>query len=465
MNLVLISLDTLRADRLRCYGHHRLTSPNIDRVASEGALFESHYSPHIPTYPGHTTMMTGRDVYAHQVTCQSQAYLPTPGVPMLAEILKTAGYYTSAADNLGKWFTRGFDVYESYTWDTSLPEGWRKAEAVNETAMRVLRSAAAQSAPFFVFLHYWDAHTPYLPPRPFHRLFYTGDETSPENRSMDQVWACEEFRDYFREWMPDVTDIEFPKAQYDAEIAYMDTCLGHILNLLDDLRLSDDTLLVMTADHGEEFDEHGCWFDHHGLYETNTRIPLILRLPGAIRPGVRVPGLTRMTDLTPTIVDYLEVPTPDMVFDGRSLRPLIEDPQAATSGICEAIHLTENTWMKKRGIRTREWKLIRALEPDLHGFAPIELYDMTHDPAERDNRAADRPDVVDALSEQMDRHIAARVAAADLPDPLPLQPIPLRRIGKAPAATKDTDRTIERSGDDKRPDGDFVGYVRDERTS
>lgn len=222
MNLVLISLDTLRADRLRCYGHHRLTSPNIDRVASEGALFESHYSPHIPTYPGHTTMMTGRDVYAHQVTCQSQAYLPTPGVPMLAEILKTAGYYTSAADNLGKWFTRGFDVYESYTWDTSLPEGWRKAEAVNETAMRVLRSAAAQSAPFFVFLHYWDAHTPYLPPRPFHRLFYTGDETSPENRSMDRVWACEEFRDYFREWMPDVTDIEFPKAQYDAEIAYME---------------------------------------------------------------------------------------------------------------------------------------------------------------------------------------------------------------------------------------------------
>ncbi|MBM3496910.1 MAG: hypothetical protein FJX72_21705, partial [Armatimonadetes bacterium] len=104
LNVILISLDTLRADRLGCYGHFRATSPNLDRVAAQGAVFTGHFSPHIPTYPGHTCLMTGRDVYAHHVTSQSGAHEPPADIPLIAERLRGAGYFTAAADNIGKWF-------------------------------------------------------------------------------------------------------------------------------------------------------------------------------------------------------------------------------------------------------------------------------------------------------------------------------------------------------------------------
>src|SRR5262245_53913283 len=215
MNIILISMDTQRADRMSCYGHFRPTTPHADKLASEGVLFERFYSPHIPTYPGHTTMMTGRDVYSHQITGQSGTPELSPNISMLAEILSANGYFTAAADNLGRWFARGFQMIESYEWDKSNQKEWRKGEVVTTAALKVLNAAANQDKPFFLFMHYWDAHTPYLPPPPFSRMFYEGDELDPSNRSMDKVWEFENFKWYFREWMPGVTDIEFPKDQYD----------------------------------------------------------------------------------------------------------------------------------------------------------------------------------------------------------------------------------------------------------
>ncbi len=458
MNIILCSLDTVRADRLSCYGYPRLTSPHLDKVAREGCLFLDFHSPHIPTYPGHTTMMTGRDVYAHHVTGQSGAYELSPKIPMLAEILQRVGYHTAAADTLGRWFQRGFKTYRTYEWSKDEPRHWRAGEAVTEVAVELLEAAAFRE-PFFLFVHYWDAHTPYLPPPPFDRMFYGGDERSPQHRSMTPVWQCEEFKWYFHEWMPGVTDIEFPKAQYDAEIAYMDTCLARFLNRLDELGLSERTLLVLTADHGEELDEHGCWFDHHGLYETNTRVPCILRLPGVIPAGLSVRGLAAMMDLVPTVLDYAGVDDKDLRFDGRSLRPLVDGGHSTASAAREALHLTENTWMKKRAVRTREWKLITALEPDLHGFPEVELYRLTDDPGETRNLADEYPDVVADLRASMDTHVRERSAFTGLPDPLPLQPVPLRRIG---TASPDIAQDARVARDEKLEDGDFVGYEREE---
>lgn len=461
MNVILFSIDTLRADRLACYGHYRPTSPQIDRLAAAGAIFTECFSPHIPTFPGHTCMMTGRDVYAHRVTSQSHTPELSPDIPMLAEILQRSGYFTAAADNLGRWFSRGIEYTETYAWDTSEPHGWRKAESVNTAARKVIDAAARQDRPFFLFLHYWDPHTPYLPPAPFDRMFYGGDEKDPANRSMDRVWEFQNFQRYFHEWMPGVTDIEFPKAQYDAEVAYVDACLAHVFARLEELRLVDDTLVVLTADHGEELDEHGCWFDHHGLYDPNTRIPLIVRLPGRIPAGNRIPGFVRSIDVTPTILDYAGLLDPTLRFEGTSLRPLIETPYGIARGTCDALFLTENTWMKKRAVRTHEWKLIVALEPDIHGFPPVELYHLTDDPSEKRNIAADRPDVVAALRSMLDDHVARRVAETGQPDPLPLQPIPLRSVGKTEDAIPADKAASKPGGDEKLEDGDFVGYVRE----
>jgi arylsulfatase A-like enzyme len=465
-NVILVSLDTTRADRLSCYGHYRTTSPHLDKLASEGVLFTNHISPHIPTYPGHTTMMTGKDVYAHQVTSQSHTPEPSPGVRMLAEILKEHGYYTAAADNLGRWFARGFDKVETYGWDTADKKEWRKGEAVAAAALKVLNEAARQDNPFFLFFHFWDPHTPYLPPAPFDRMFYTGDETDPENDSMDALWQFENFNRYFAEWMPGVTDIEFPKAQYDAEIAYMDTCFARVLNRLDELGLTSDTLIVITADHGEELDEHEHWFDHHGLYDTNVHIPLIMRCPGILPANQRVGGLTSMLDVTPTILDVLDlgyvVEQENMV--GKSLLPLVNSPSAMDRGTSDYLHITENTWMKKRGIRTHRWKYIVPLEtPDIHGNSDLELYDLYDDPGELCNIAEERPDVVAQLQMQMEAHIAQRLQATGNLDPIPVQPIPLKRVGSMDAAVPE-DRRLriakDRGGDEKLPAGDFIGYDR-----
>ena len=462
-NVILVSFDTTRADRLSCYGHFRRTSPHLDRVAEDGILFTDFFSPHIPTYPGHTTMMTGKDLYAHQITGQSHTPEPQPNVKMLAELLAEQGYYTAAADNLGRWFARGFQHVESYGWDAAVKSHSRKGEAVVQSALNVIDRAAAQDDPFFLFLHFWDPHTPYLPPAPFDRMFYAGNEKDPRNKSMEPVWAFEPFRWYFQEWMPDVTDIEFPKAQYDASIAYMDACFAHVLERLDYHGLTEDTLLIITADHGEELDEHGHWFDHHGLYDTNIHIPLIMRCPGWLPSGKRIGGITQMPDIAPTILEFLDLKAiaEREQMTGRSLMPLIDTPSVTNAGTTDYLHITENTWMKKRGIRTHRWKIIVPLEtPDIHGNSDVELYHLPDDPGELNNRAAELPEVVEKMTRLLDEWVLDRVEATGLPDPLPIQPIPLRRIGNMEAAVPN-DKKLTVSPVEKLDEGDFIGYDRE----
>lgn len=434
MNVLLVSLDTTRADHLSCYGYARLTSPHLDRFAAEAILFEECFSPWIPTHAAHTTMLTGQDVFRHQIVAQGGRAQLDASIPTLAEILSDAGYFTAAADNLARWFSRGFQRYEGYSWVPDEHGAWRKGEAVNATALRLLKECAAQPKPFFLFVHYWDAHTPYLPPRPFHRMFYGGDERDPSNRSMDGPLNFPPFMWYFRSWLEGVTDIGYPIAQYDACIAYMDACLSHLLGALAESGRDEETLVILTADHGEELDEHQMWFDHHGLYDTNLRVPLILRWPsGAGAPrGRRVPGMVRLLDVTPTILEVVGLgeKVEALGMQGRSLAPLMWG--RSRRGVCETLYLTECTWMRKRGLRTREWKLIVALEPDIHGRPPVELYHLPTDPGEQRNVADERPDVVEELRGKLMRWVARRRRETGNPDPLEVQEITLRRIGRPP---------------------------------
>jgi arylsulfatase A-like enzyme len=433
MNVILVSLDTLRADHLSCYGYKRLTSPHLDAIAGQGVLFLEAFSPHIPTHPAHTSLFTGTDVMKHQIVAQGAKVELDPSIPTLPEILKEAGYFTAAADNLGRWFTRGFDVYEGYDWPRDSLDGWRKAEGVNATALKVLKACAEQNRPFFAFLHYWDPHTPYLPPPPFSRMFYSGDEKDPSNHSMDPVLNFPPFMWYFRQWMGDVRDIAFPCAQYDAEIAYMDTCLVHVWTFLSEAGLDENTLLVITSDHGEELDEHKHWFDHHGLYDTNLRVPLIMRCPGVLPSGARIGGFVRLMDVAPTILDILGLldDRHKQRMDGRSALPTIRGEEFGT---CDTLFLTESTWMRKRGIRTRRWKYIEALEPDIHNMPPRELYDLESDPGELNNLAEERPDVVNELSDKLHQWVRKRLAETQKPDPMETQGITLRQIGEPPSS-------------------------------
>lgn len=415
MNVLWIVIDSLRRDHLGCYGCGRNTSPHLDRLAPECLRFDQAISPHIPTQPAHTTFFSGRDVFAHQIVAQGGLKELDRRVPLLPELLRQQGYFTGAVDNIGRWIEPAFERYEKYPrWshDGTLP--WRNGEEVTAHGLQLLNEAAGHRQPFFLFLHYWDPHTPYLPPPPFDRMFYEGDEKSAEHHSMDPVWESSWFANYFREWMPGVRDVEFVKAQYDAGIAYSDACLAHIFNRLSELGLWDDTVVLVHGDHGEELDDHGCWFDHHGLYDTNVRVPLLLRFPGAEPRGV-APGLTSLVDLPPTVLDILGLGRLAEGIEGRSLLPLLREGSEQGPG---GIYLTECTWMRKRGWRTGEWKLIEALEPDFYGMPPLELYDLRADPGEKRNLAGERPEIVEKLRAARDRHIERRLAETGLPDPL-----------------------------------------------
>ncbi|MBI3971079.1 MAG: sulfatase-like hydrolase/transferase, partial [Chloroflexi bacterium] len=282
------------------------------------------------------------------------------------------------------------------------------------------------------------------PPAPFSRMFYAGDEKDPNNRSMDPVFAFESFALYFQQWMGGVTDIRFPCAQYDAEIAYGDTALAHVFNRLDELGLSDSTLVIVTSDHGEELDEHGCWFDHHGLYETNVHVPLLMRLPGTIPAGRRLSGFATLMDIAPTILEATGAGRLAEAerMEGQSLWPLVTGGTGETRRRVarDELYFTECTWMRKRAWRTPEWKLIQALEPDFHNMPPLELYNMIGDPEETNNVADARPDVVQDLLERMERHAATRLAQTALPDPLQTQSITLRKIGELKTAVPENQK-------------------------
>ena len=446
-NIILISLDTLRASSMSCYGHRNSTTSHLDRLAAKSTLFETCISPHIPTHPAHTTMFTGKDVLTHQVITQGSGLNLDPGVKTVTELLSEAGYFTVAADNLGRWFKRGFpdDLYRGYKWEMKYHNA-RKAEAVNKTAMELLDIARSQNKPWFAFLHYWDPHTPYLPPPPFERQFYSGDdECDPNNRSMDAVYNCDPFKYYFMQWMctPDSsdpdnvqkkrlwTDQHYVNAQYDGSIAYMDDSLNTLFQYLRDNGIMDETLLIITADHGEELDEHELWYDHHGLYETNCHVPLIIHCPSVVPGDQRLEGLVTLKDIAPTILDYaglLDFAERERM-EGESLRSLVDSGDNA--GTAEAVYLTECSWMKKRGWRTKKWKLI--LEgggtPEVYNTADLELYDLEEDPDEIYNLAEEATAVIQRLKAEIQGFLKYRLAETGLPDPTEAQDISMRRVG------------------------------------
>jgi arylsulfatase A-like enzyme len=432
VNIVWIIVDCLRPDRLGCYGYRRLTSPHIDRFARGAVRFETVISPHIPTHPAHTTAFTSRDVFAHQIVAQGGERDLDPSVPMLPRLLADHGYFTAAVDNIGRWFAPAFERYLEYPrWNHEGTAPWRNGEQVTGGALEALEACREANRPFFLFLHYWDPHTPYLPPPPFDRMFYTGDPTDPRHASMGPVMSSEWFGNYFREWLEGIHDIEFVKAQYDASIAYTDVCISHVFNRLEELGMLDESVIVLGADHGEELDEHGCWFDHHGLYETNVRVPLLVRPPGGAGGGRLVRGPVSLLDVAPTLLDLAGLPQVAAAagMQGHSLASRLRG-ETDERGTWESLYLTECTWMRKRGWRVQRpsesWKLIEALEPDIYGKPAVELYDLATDPQEEHNLASERPEVTARLQEEMCAWVAARRAATGSGEPLEEQQNALR---------------------------------------
>lgn len=344
-NIVLISIDTCRADYLSCYGRFKRTTPHIDALARESALFSNVISPVPLTLPAHSSMLTGTIPPYHGVHDNIHYRLAEYNVT-LAERLREQGYQTAAvvgAFVLHSKFglNQGFDSYDDrldsdLTFMGGYPE--RRAQDVTRAANEWLDDHCTE--PFFLFLHYFDPHHPYRPPEPFATIF------------ADNLYA--------------------------GEVAYTDASIGKVIDKLKSLGLYDSSLLIITADHGESLGEHGETQHGYFVYHSTTRVPLIIK-PSARHEPRRIDKLVALVDIVPTVLAQVGLPVPSDLR-GRDLSPLLagaapEDDERYVYS--ESLMATKYGCSSLLAVETQHWKYIQTTLP--------EVYDLLHDPDESNN--------------------------------------------------------------------------------
>jgi arylsulfatase A-like enzyme len=385
-NIILISIDTLRADHLHCYGYERETSPNIDRVASESIVFENAVSQSAWTLPAHASMMTGLLPSEHGLIFYDNEGLNNMkefgtldgNITTLAEILKTFAY-TNVSYNGGAWIDpafglrQGFDLYRwggrYFKYNVPKSIGWIKANPGKK---------------FFLFLHAFDVHAPYNASPEFNVFYKYRGPSEAEEITLDMIKSLES------------PEYEYIVSQYDAGIRRADHELGQLFELLDETELSEKTILIITSDHGEMLGERGKWDHIYPLYEELIRVPLIIKIPGFKRAAIKgqVPA---MTSILPTILDILGIPFDKDVMK-NSLMPLIRGRDARFDVI-----ISETGRIKRhrlcRAIRMEKWKLVYYEEANRK--PRIELIDLENDPKEQHEVSKQNPQVTKELLDRL----------------------------------------------------------------
>lgn len=380
VNLVLISVDTLRPDHLGCYGYGRETSPSIDRLAREGALFRNVVSQSPWTLPSHATMFTSAYSRVHGVTLENRALAPR--FTTLAEYLRNRGYSTAAFTGGGYMHRRfglcqGFDVYtDTYTdargtYKPFLDVHW---SAFRKSVLEWL--AAHGDEPFFLFIHSYDVHKPYDPPASYVIPYYPACRGEVITFLGHDTLIVQE-KDMPARRIPvaslSPSERDHVISHYDGEIREVDEEVRILLGELERLGILDETLVVLTSDHGEQFLEHGGLGHRNTLFEEEIRVPLVMRLPSMIRPGIEVGEGAGIIDLMPTILDLLRIDYEGLL--GESLVPLL-----AGDGK-ERIILAEYEEAGISMLRKDNYKLIARTTGE-----PVFLFDLARDPVERENR-------------------------------------------------------------------------------
>jgi arylsulfatase A-like enzyme/predicted Zn-dependent protease len=362
-NLLLVTLDTTRADRLGCYGHAGAETPTLDGIARDGVLFERCITPTAFTLPSHSSIMTGLNPMFHGVRLNGGVALSDTH-PTLAERLTERGYrcggFVGAFVLDSRWgLDQGFETYDD---EFDLKPGEQLDLArVQRPGNKVVDAALAwlqkpDQRPFFAWVHLYDPHTPYEPPEPYKSRFAGG-----------------------------------PSRRYDGEIAFADSQLGRLLGWLRSSGNDQRTIVLVVGDHGEGLGSHR--EEEHGffIYDYAVRVPLIVRLPHERLQGTRIGAQTRTIDVMPTALELLGV-APPARLDGQSLVPLLADPlrQGAAFAYSESVSLSmQYGWSPLYSIRTPEYTYIDAPRP--------ELYDPRQDSGEEDNLVGRLPNVAEEL--------------------------------------------------------------------
>lgn len=379
-NLLIISIDSLRADHLSAAGYGRDVTPRLDAFLAEGTWFSNAVSAAPWTTPSMMSMMTGLEAEAHQV--QAPDFALAPEAVTLAERLQDAGYRTAAvvpAVTLGPHFgfAQGFERYEAFNYGHNRLTSRR----LNAAARRLIESEDPR--PWFVWVHYWDPHYNYNPPEPEASRYPTAFTPEPGTR-----YNVAELKRHPSPLRPE--EVDYLLAQYDAEIRYNDRFLGELLDLLETRGEDGNTLVILLADHGEAFQEHG-WLGHtNRVDETLIHVPLAFRWPGAIRAGARVEGQVGLVDLLPTVLDLLGLDPRENEVMGRSLAATLRDGAPVEERALASMTVRRGAWYS---LRLPPLKYVLDFES-----CEARLYDLDADPGETRDVAGARPGELERLA-------------------------------------------------------------------
>lgn len=410
LSVVLITLDTTRADHCSAYGYPVDTTPTLGRLAEQGVRFDAAYAPMSTTGPSHATMFTG--LYPRSHGFVKNGLVLDESLATLAERMQQSGASTAAfisafpvASRFG--FGRGFEVFDeafldrpgrARNWEgvSMAAEFERDAAATASNAVDWLRGRDPNGPPIFMWVHFFDAHFPYLPKggNPIVRID-DGDPRRPE--------------------------LEETIVRYDAQVWEADEGLGQVVEALDRLGWSDRTAVIVVGDHGEGLMSHGHLLHGLHLYEEAVRVPFVIRLPGERNPGRVVREPVEVIDLAPTVMDLVAVES-GWPHQGRSLAPALEggtalDPERSVflqrrfyqSGSVGGFEVAGS----KTGVRRGRWKFIVA--PD---EGTRELFDLEYDPHETRNLATDHPEVSEELAGLLEEWSSGPIQALVSPEQL-----------------------------------------------
>lgn len=355
-HLIVISIDTLRADHLGCYGYDKPTSPRIDALAKEGVVFERHYTCYPLTLPAHLTQLTGVSTLGHRV--RDNLYHSLPGeLQTLPEAMKAQGFKTGAfvsahTMKAGSGLERGFEVYDDKDVRTVEPGRLTVRERKAPETLKLAGDwiAGQGGDRMFCYIHLFDPHAPYEP-HPDAGAQFHGDNN----------------------------------ARYDGEIAYTDRELGYFLSRLEEMGILKDAMVVITSDHGEGLGEHNELTHGYYCYDTTTHVPLIISGAPGVKAGTRVPGVVRNYDLAPTLVDLMGLDARDFLkqMHGVSLVPAMRDgTDLGLSAYIESHYAWLNAdWAKIRGLRTRDSLALFAGDEALYFTDDKQLKHVANEPA------------------------------------------------------------------------------------
>lgn len=395
-NLLFITVDTIRADHCSVYGYPRPTTPTLESVAREGTRFDEAYAPMATTGPSHATMFTSLYPLTHGVV--KNGYRLDEESVTLAEVLSAAGYQTAAVVSSfavhGKFgLSQGFTFYDdefegsgefkARDWEGHLIEGGfdQDARVTTREAALWLSERREADRPFFLWVHYFDPHSPYRPPAPYDTTF------APPDGGEDALART--------------------IVNYDGEIRETDEAIGRLLESLHSEGLDHSTLLIIAGDHGEGLMQHGHMTHGLHIYEEAVRVPLIFRWPDGLPSNRRLSGPVELVDLMPTILELLDVSSPALTLQGTSLVPVLEGSKPLDSH--REVYLQRRHYEtgkvgnfaatgEKFGIRSGGWKYIVAADEGTY-----ELFDLSRDPAETTNLYSEHPDEAHRLARRLRR--------------------------------------------------------------